>query len=81
MNCQSKFKPKVLDRDSNEVIDTGACGSGDYYKVSINAYAYENSGKRGVAFGLNNVLFWAQGESLGGAGRAEDDFSEDLLKA
>lgn len=78
MNCQSKFKPKILDRDGNEVIDAAACGSGDYYKVSINAYAYENSGKRGVAFGLNNVLFWAQGESLGGAGRAEDDFAEDL---
>ena len=78
MTCNSKFKPKIIDRDSNEIIDPSAAGSGDYYKVSINAYGYESNGKRGVSFGLNNILFWDKGDSLGGAGRAEDDFADDL---
>ena len=78
MTCNSKFKPKIIDRDNNEVLDGGEVGSGDYFKVSINAYPYDSNGKRGVAFGLNNVLFWAKGDSLGGAGRAEDDFRDDL---
>lgn len=78
MACQSKFKPKIIDRESNEVIDPAAASSGDYFKVSINAYGYEVSGKRGVSFGLNNVLFWEKGESLGGMTRAEDDFASDI---
>lgn len=78
MAVASKFKPKILDKDSNEIIDMSACGSGDYYKVSINAYGYDFSGKRGVSFGLNNVLFWDKGESLGGQGSAEEDFKDDL---
>jgi hypothetical protein len=81
MAVASKFKPKILDRDSNEIIDPAECGSGDYFKVSLNAYGYDFSGKRGVSFGLGNVLFWDRGQSLGGTSRAEDDFSDDLPKA
>jgi len=81
MAVASKFKPKILDRDSNEIIDPSECGSGDYYKVSLNAYGYDFSGKRGVSFGLGNVLFWERGESLGGTSRAEDDFKDDLPSA
>jgi len=39
--------------------------SGDYIRVSVNAYAYDAAGNRGVAFGLNNVLFVERGEPLG----------------
>jgi hypothetical protein len=81
MAVASKYKPKILDRDSNEIIDAAECGSGDYYKVSLNAYGYDFSGKRGVSFGLGNVLFWDKGDSLGGTSRAEDDFADDLPKA
>ena len=78
MSTQSKFKPKVIDTSSNEVIDPSAVGSGDYFKVSLNFYAYDVSGKRGVSAGLNNILFWEKGESLGGQSRAEDDFASDI---
>jgi hypothetical protein len=78
MAVASKYKPKILDRESNEIIDPAECGSGDYFKVSLSAYGYDYSGKRGVSFGLGNVLFWERGESLGGKSRAEDDFCEDL---
>lgn len=78
MAVNSKFKPKILDRDGNEILDPAQVGSGDYYKVSVGAYAYDTNGKRGVSFGLNNVLFWERGESLGSMGSAEDDFRDDL---
>jgi hypothetical protein len=79
MSVQSKFKPQVVDSsDGNEIISEGVIGSGDYAKVSINAYAYDFSGKRGVAFGLNNVLFLEKGESLGGKSSAFSDFADDL---
>jgi hypothetical protein len=39
--------------------------SGDYVKLSVNAYAYDAVGNKGVAFGLNNVLLVAKGEPLG----------------
>ena len=78
MAVASKYKPQVLDRDGNEIIDPSEVGSGDYFKVSLNAYGYDFKGKRGVAFGLGNCLFWEKGESLGGRSRATDDFADDL---
>lgn len=44
----------------------GAIKSGDYVRVSLNAFAYSNAGNNGVSLGLNNVLFVEEGESLGG---------------
>lgn len=47
--------------------------SGDYGRVSMNAYGYDQKGNKGVAFGWNNAQFLEKGEPLGRA-RAEDDF-------
>lgn len=78
ISVQSKFKPKVIDRQNNEMIDPSSVDSGDYFKASINFYGFDTSGKRGTSAGLNNVLFWEKGESLGGRTRAEDDFASDI---
>lgn len=81
MAVNTKNKPKMLDRDGNEIIDSNAVNSGDYFKASIGLFAYDASGKRGVSAGLNSLLFWEKGVSLGGGGSAEDDFADDLAKA
>ena len=78
MSVSSKFKPKILDRNGNEVIDPGDAMSGDYFKVSLNFYGYDQAGKRGVSAGLGNLLLWDKGDPLGGTSRAEDDFADDL---
>lgn len=80
MALNTKNKPRILDRESNEVIDPNAVGSGDYFKVSMGFFGYENTGKRGVSAGLNSLLFWERGDSLGGGGSAEGDFADDLAK-
>jgi hypothetical protein len=41
--------------------------SGDYGRVSLNAYAYDQAGNKGVSYGLNNIMLLSKGDSLGGA--------------
>lgn len=67
-NCKTdadRNKPSVIDSHGRELIDPDAVVSGDYVKLSVNAYAYDAPGNKGVAFGLNNVLLVEKGEPLG----------------
>ena len=75
MAVSSKLRPQIVDVNMNKIIDSSEISSGDYARVSINAYAYDVSGNRGVSFGLGNVQLVAKGEPLGGSTRAEDDFT------
>lgn len=79
MAVSSKFKPQVVNRNRDEVIDPQEAMSGDYFKVSLNFYGYDSNGKKGVSAGLGNVLVWDKGEPLGGTSRADDDFSDDFV--
>ncbi len=72
------MKPGIIDKSGNEVISPEDCASGDYGKVSINFYPFNVSGNRGVAAGLNNILFLEKGERLSGGSSAADDFADDL---
>lgn len=78
---QTKFKPKILDRYRNEVIDPSLATSGDYFKVQINFFGYEAKGRKGVSAGLSNVLFWDKGESLGSRIDPESAFANDFVDA
>ena len=46
-------------------------------RASINLYAYNVNGNRGIACGLNNLQKISDGTPLGGKSRAEDDFATD----
>ena len=46
-------------------------------RASINLYAFNSNGNRGIACGLNNLQKISDGEPLGGKSRAEDDFSTE----
>lgn len=77
MAMSSKARPGIVDQDLNAILDSTAVYSGCYARVSINAFPYNTSGKKGISFGLNNVQFLEDGEPLGGRTRAEDDFADD----
>lgn len=83
INASSKRKPQIVDASVQPILDAAEIYSGMYGRVSINFYAYNQAGNRGVAAGLNNVQKVGDGEPLGGAAaRAEDEFSaveEDFL--
>ena len=46
-----------------------------YARVTINFYAYDTAGNRGVGCGLGNVLKIRDGEPLAGGASAESDFA------
>ena len=78
INASSKNKPGVVDADLQPIIDTTEFYSGCYGRASINFYAFDSNGNKGIAAGLNNVQKLADGDFLGGRSSAEDDFgSED----
>lgn len=75
LNANSSTAPGVVDKNRQEIIDTSEIYSGVYARVSINLYAFNSSGNRGIACGLNNVQKIRDGEPLGGRASAEDDFT------
>lgn len=81
MNVRSseKYKPGVVDKDTEPVMDQSQVYGGVYARVSMAAYPFSVEGNKGVSFGLNNVQVLGYGEPFGG-GRdsAEDDFADDF---
>ena len=59
------------------ILDRSDVYSSVYDGASINLYAFNSNGNRGIACGLNNLQKIADGEPLGGKSRAEDDFSTE----
>ena len=76
--ARNKEKPGIIDANREEIIEPGVFKSGDYFRVSVNAFAYDNEGQ-GVSFGLNNVQYLKEGKPLGAPRiKAEDDFGDYL---
>ena len=85
LNASSKGAPQVVDRKVNPVLDPMMVYSGCYCNVSVNFYAFNANGNRGVAAGLGNIQFVRDGERLSGKASADADFDaledddEDVL--
>ena len=45
--------------------------------ISVNFYAFNSNGNRGIACGLGNIQKVRDGEPLGGESSAADDFTTD----
>ncbi len=76
INANSTSAPGIVDADRQPIIDHNEVYSGVYGRASINLYAFNSNGNRGIACGLNNLQKIADGEPLGGKSRAEDDFAD-----
>ncbi|MGN1114505.1 MAG: DUF2815 family protein [Oscillospiraceae bacterium] len=77
INANSSTAPGIVDADRQPIIDRSEVYSGVYGRASINFYAYNSNGNRGIACGLNNLQKIRDGESLGGKASAESDFADD----
>mgnify|MGYP002610741809 FL=1 len=77
INANSASAPGIVDADRQPILERSEVYSGVYGRASINFYAFNSNGNKGIACGLNNLQKIADGEPLGGKSRAEDDFADD----
>ena len=77
INANSATAPGIVDADRNPVLTRSEVYSGVYGRASINLYAFNSNGNKGIACGLNNLQLIRPGEPLGGKASAEADFSTD----
>ena len=77
INANSGTAPGIVDADRNPILERSEVYSRVYGRASINFYAFNSNGNKGIACGLNNLQKIRDGEPLGGKSRAEDDFAEE----
>ena len=78
INANSNTAPQIVDRNVNPILDRSEVYSGVYARVSINFYAFNSNGNKGIACGLGNIQKIRDGEPLGGRTNAADDFATDV---
>jgi hypothetical protein len=83
INANSTTAPQMVDRAVKPILDKSEVYSGCYGRVSLNFYAFNSNGNKGIAAGLGNIQKISDGEPLGGRTNAADDFTtlddEDFL--
>lgn len=62
----SKFKPPVIDSRRNPIVDKSKVYPGVWAICAVNAYAYKDPRKKGVAFGLQSVMIIGDDTKFGG---------------
>lgn len=77
VNANSATAPGIVDADRNSILTRSEVYSGVYGRASINFYAFNSNGNKGIACGLNNLQKLRDGEPLGGKASAESDFATD----
>ena len=77
VNANSATAPGIVDADRQPILDRSEVYSGVYGRASINFYAFNSNGNKGIACGLNNLQKIRDGEPLGGKSRPEDDFADE----
>lgn len=77
LNATSNRKPVIVDRNLDPIMDKDEFYSGVYGRVSLNMYAFNTSGNKGVAAGLQNLQKLEDGEMLAGGSTANEDFGGD----
>lgn len=78
-NANASRKPGIVNR-KNEPADQADieeyCFSGAIFHVSVDFYAFNFQGRKGVAVGLNNIMLRKKGERMDGTASASDEFKD-----
>ena len=75
LNATGKTRPGIVDANLQEITDPSELYSGIIGRASVNFYAYNSNGNRGIGCGLNNLQKLKDGTPLGSFSRAADDFA------
>jgi len=76
VNANSTTAPQIVDIKVQPILDRSEVYSGVYARVSLNFYAFNSNGNKGVACGLGNIQKVKDGEPLGGKTDATKEFEE-----
>lgn len=79
LNASGKNKPGIVDKNAKPILDQDEVYSGCFGRASITFYAFNTSGNKGIACGLNHIMKTHDGEPLGGMSTAESDFAEIVV--
>lgn len=83
VNANSTSAPGIVDGSCQPIIERSELYSGVIGRASINFYAFNSNGNKGIACGLNNLQKLRDGKPLGAKASAESDFAtaddEDFL--
>ena len=77
INANSATAPGIVDSACETILERSQIYSGVYARASVNFFAFNSNGNKGIACGLNNIQKLRDGDPLGGKSRAEDDFATD----
>lgn len=75
LTLKSKQRPGLVDQNVQDIIDDTVFYAGCWARATVRAFAYDQKGNTGVSFGLQNVQKYADGDSLSGRTKAQDDFA------
>ena len=75
INANSATAPGIVDSACETILERSQIYSGVYARASVNFFAFNSNGNKGIACGLNNIQKLRDGDPLGGKSRAEDDFT------
>jgi hypothetical protein len=78
ITATSKQRPGLVDAKLQDIIEERDFYPGCYARASVRAFAYDNTGNRGVSFGVQNVQKLRDGDPLGNRTRPADDFEAVL---
>lgn len=74
ITASSKAQPQVVDLNVQPILNQAEVYSGCYGRVSLNFFAYNQAGNRGIGCGLNCIQKVADGEPLSGGVSAQEAF-------
>lgn len=78
-NASATRQPGIVDANLDPIMSADEFYSGCFGRASVDFYAFNKGGSRGVAVGLNNLQKLEDGERLDGRSAAEDDFADELM--
>lgn len=75
ITLRSTQRPGCVDKDVQDIIDESEFYGGCWARASVNAFAYDQKGNRGVSFGLGNLQKLRDGDAFGNRTKPQDDFA------
>lgn len=81
INANAKTKPGIVDKNASPILDQDEVYAGCFVRASLTFYAFNTSGNKGIACGLNHIMKVKDGDPLGGRTTAENDFADIVGQA